>query len=130
MNSEVEVPMKPKILVVDDEWSMQELLSLILVMAGFDVVLAGNEEEFRRETRAHQPDVIILDIILGNQNGVQVYEELLKEGLDPDIPVVFLSALAQDRPPTPPQPGRRYALIGKPFDSDVLVRELRSLVKT
>jgi DNA-binding response OmpR family regulator len=118
--------MKPKIIVVDDEWSMRELLHHVLSQAGFDVVMAGDEEEFRKVLVTEKPDAIILDIMLGNTDGTDLYKRLLKEGLDEHIPVVFLSALASDRPPTLPRPDRRYALIGKPFDPEMLVRELRN----
>ena len=117
--------MKPKILVVDDEWSMRELLQHLLTLSGFDVILAADEEEFRKAVFLEKPDAIILDILLGDTDGTDLYKRLLKEGLNEKVPVVFLSALASDRPPTFPRPNRRYALMGKPFDPDMLVRELR-----
>jgi DNA-binding response OmpR family regulator len=118
--------MKPRILVVDDEWSMRELLQHLLTLSGFEVILACDEDEFRKVLSTEKPDAIILDIILGDTDGTELYKQLLKDGiLANNIPVVFLSALASDRPPTLPRPDRRYALIGKPFDPDLLVRELR-----
>ena len=120
--------MKPKILVVDDEWSMRELLRNTLSLSGFEVLMAANEVEFREQVLSQKPQVIILDIMLGDQDGTEVYQQLLSEGLDRNIPVVFLSALAGDRPLTPPQANRRYALVGKPFNSDQFVREIHELV--
>lgn len=120
--------MKAKILVVDDEWSMQELLRQTLSLAGFEVLTAGNELEFREQAFRHNPDVMIIDLMLGEKDGTQVYHQLLTEGLNENTPVVFLSSLAADLTPTPPRPGRRYALIGKPFDPDKLVQELEELV--
>ena len=119
---------KKRILVVDDECSMQELLRHTLALSGFDVAIAGNDVEFRKEAFAQKPDVIILDLMLGKKDGTDIYTELLSEGLDPKIPVVFLSALAQDRPPTPPRPDRKYSLVGKPFDPEELVQQLTTLV--
>lgn len=120
--------MKPKILVVDDEVSMQKLLKDTLTFSGFEVLLAGDGEQFKERALEQRPDVIILDLILGNQDGSAVYQELLGMGLDENIPVVFISALAEDRPPSPPRPNRKYALLGKPFDPEKLVRDLRKLV--
>ncbi|MBI3306790.1 MAG: response regulator [Candidatus Omnitrophica bacterium] len=120
--------MKGKILVVDDEWSIQELLKNVLSLSGFEVVIAANAAEFREQVFLSRPDVIILDIMLGDSDGTQVYKQLLAEGLDVNIPVIFLSALAQDRPSTPPRSDRKYALIGKPFDPDELIRQLDHLV--
>ena len=118
-----------RILIVDDEWAILELLRVTFSLAGHEVSLAQNDVEFRREALASRPDVIILDIMLGDKNGMQVYEQLLGEGFDPKVPVVFLSALASDRPPTPPRAGRTFALLGKPFDPAKLVQEIHSLIK-
>ena len=90
--------------------------------------MAANEVEFREQVLSQKPHVIILDIMLGDQDGTEVYQQLLNEGLDRNIPVVFLSALASDCALTPPRANRRYALVGKPFDSDQFVRELHELV--
>lgn len=118
----------PRILVVDDEWPMQELLRNVLTLSGYEVDIAGNEAEFREKAFAQRPDLIILDLMLGASDGSEVYHQLLSEGLDASIPVVFLSALAQDRPSTPPRPDRKYSLIGKPFDPSELVRQLSEVV--
>lgn len=120
--------MKPHILVVDDEKSMQDLLRDTLKLAGFEVSLAGNDAEFRELAFHHRPDVIILDILLGDKDGIQAYDELIHDGLDSKIPVIFLSALAKGREPTYPEPGKRYALLGKPFNSDDLVGRIHKLV--
>lgn len=122
--------MRPKILVVDDERSMQELLKNTLSLSGFDVSIAGNDVEFRNQAFSQRPDVIILDLMLGDKDGTEVYSSLLAEGLDSAIPVVFISALAQDLPPTPPRADRKYALIGKPFDPEELVHQLGDLVRS
>src|SRR3954470_20820701 len=100
--------MKPYILVVDDEQSMQELLSDVLKVSGFDVSVASDSHEFKDMVFARKPDAIILDIVLGDKDGIQTYDELVKEGLDQKIPVIFLSALAKDCRPAYPEPGRHY----------------------
>ena len=120
--------MKHKILVVDDEWSMRELLKNTLMLSGFDVLLAKDAVEFRQIALNEKLDLIILDILLGDHDGTRVYADLVTEGLEPSTPVVFLSALAEDRPPTFPQPGRRYALVGKPFDPSKLVDRLQKFL--
>lgn len=121
--------MSKKILIVDDDGSMRDLLRCCLCSAGFEVFQAGDEETFRGNIReGKKPDLIILDIMLGKADGVQVYEQCLREGFDATVPVIFLSVLARDIPPTPPQPGRVYSLLSKPFDPDQLVKEISHLV--
>lgn len=120
--------MKPTVLVVDDEWAVTKLLRHTFSLAGFEVLTAANEQEFWERAQAKRPDAIILDIMLGNKYGTQIYQNFLERGLDRNIPVVFISALAKDRPPAHPRPGRTYALIGKPFDPDELVKQIQELL--
>jgi len=118
-----------KVLVVDDDPEILELLALTLTSSGYEAALARNAEEFRQKAWLLTPDLIILDIMLGEDNGPEIYDKLLAQGFNPDIPIIFLSALASDRPDVAPQQGRRYALIGKPFDPDKLVEEISGLIR-
>ncbi|MBI3307135.1 MAG: response regulator [Candidatus Omnitrophica bacterium] len=121
--------MRSKILVVDDDWAMQEFFKSILELEGFEVLIAGNAGEFRDLVTTEKFDAIILDIMLEDENGPEIYEELVREGLlVSHTPVIFISGLAKDRPPVFPQKERRFALIGKPFDTQRLVRELRKII--
>lgn len=120
--------MKTKVLVVDDDPEILELLELTLSTFGFEPELAKNAEEFLSKAWTVKPDIIILDIMLGEANGPEIYDKLLASGFDPKVPIIFLSALASDRPSVAPQQGRRYSLLGKPFDPDKLVEEISHLV--
>ncbi|MBI3312617.1 MAG: response regulator [Candidatus Omnitrophica bacterium] len=120
--------MKLRVLVVDDDWAMRELYKNMLELSGFDLLLAASAAEFREIALKEKFDAIILDIILGDDNGPQIYEEVLHRGLSSDIPVIFVSGLAKDQPPIYPQQNRKFSLIGKPFDSEKLVRELRKAI--
>ena len=116
------------ILIVDDEWAICELLSDHLQGDGLRIISANNSDEFRERAFGETPDLIILDIMLGNQNGVEVYNRLLADGLDKNIPVIFISALAEGHAQDHATQGRRYALYSKPFNTDKLVRDIHSLV--
>lgn len=121
--------MKHKVLVVDDDWAFLELLKLVLETHGYDVALAQSGWQFRQKIQQEiPPDLIILDIVLGRDDGVQLYEELLHEGLDRKVPVLFISGLAKDIAATPPAAGRSYALVPKPFEVDRLVKQISVLV--
>ncbi len=117
-----------KILIVDDEWVICELLKTRLEKAGFEVDFAVNENEFRAKAFQSTPDLMILDIMLGDTNGVELYEQFLQEGFPEMVPVIFLSALARGLREDHMVPGRRYALYGKPFDANKLVGEISELV--
>lgn len=120
--------MKKKILAVDDDNAILELLRLTFTSSGFDVETAPDAQTFRKKVQISQPDLIILDIMLGEDDGVEIYEDLLAKGFSPDIPVIFLSVLAQEIKPTPPQPGRKYALIPKPFDPEKLLKDVSAIL--
>ncbi len=119
---------KIKILVVDDEPDILELLKEWLLLEGYDVFLAQNCHEFNRLAFTTKPDLIILDIMLGRENGVSVYNRLINQGFDRNTPVIFITGLAHDRPESPAAPGRTYALRLKPFNPYEIVKDIRCLV--
>ncbi len=121
--------MSKKILIVDDEIEILETLKDYLTEEGFDVLLAKNREEFFNHAQNTPPDLIILDIVIGPENGPQMYNELVHKGFDPEIPVIFLSGLLEDRPPSYSYEGRKTSLLGKPFDPKKLVEEINNLIK-
>ncbi len=117
---------KPRVLVVDDEQSMRRLLCHTLSLSGFNISTAANAAEFREQVFIQKPEVIILDILLGDHNGPEVYLELLDEGLDSNIPVIFLSALIEKRwMPKSIESNPRHAFISKPFEYQELILKLR-----
>ena len=123
--------MKIRILVVDDEPDICQILSEILRAEGYDVVVAHNSDEFCLQALTKIPNLIILDINLGNSLGPEVYSEILCKGLDPTTPVIFLSALvpeefvSKDIVPS----GRKYTLHAKPFHHDRLIQDVRRLTE-
>ena len=121
--------MKKRILVVDDEWSILELLKFKLSNHGYEVVTAQNEKEFwERAFEVPRPDLIVLDIWLKNKAGTDIYDNLLHFGLDATIPVIFITALIENRAPKHAPAGGKYALYAKPFDFDQLIREIERFV--
>lgn len=120
--------MGARILLVDDDRDLLKVFKEGLSARGFEVFLAASGEEFQREAPLRKPDLIVLDIMLGNENSMRVYEELLFRGFDSSVPVIFLSGLVEDRPPSPAQPGRTYALYGKPIRLSCLAQEIHRLL--
>lgn len=121
--------MGQRILVVDDEQLIRELLRRKLSALGFEVVTARDATEFRSRALAQKPDLIILDIWLKNQIGPNVHGELLSEGFDSEVPVIFITALTEAEPKNSRMlPGKKCALYSKPFDFERLVPEIRYLL--
>ena len=85
-----------KLLIVDDEPDINELLSYNFRKRGFDVVTACNGKVAMETLNGFLPDVIILDIMMPVMNGVAFCRELKSTHRYKDIPVLFLSATSND----------------------------------
>jgi two-component system alkaline phosphatase synthesis response regulator PhoP len=83
--------MKKTILVVDDEKDIVDLLSYNLTKEGFSVITARNGRDALDRAR-QKPDLIILDVMMPEMNGLQVIQELKKEKNTAAIPVILLTA--------------------------------------
>jgi Response regulators consisting of a CheY-like receiver domain and a winged-helix DNA-binding domain len=83
--------MKKTILVVDDEKDILDLLSYNLTKEGFSVITARNGRDALDRAR-QKPDLIILDVMMPEMNGLQVIQELKKEKSTASIPVILLTA--------------------------------------
>ena len=81
--------MPARILVVDDELPIVELLSYNLKRANYEVLIARDGEEALRVAREEQPDLVILDLMLPRLDGLEVCRALRRER---DVPIVMLTA--------------------------------------
>ena len=120
---------KTRILIVDDDTELLDILKFMFEDAGFEVFTAQDEESFISAAFHHKPNILILDIMLGEKDGTLSYQKILAKGFDKKIPVIFLTALAKDTNIILPQPGRTYALMPKPFDYDKLIEGVTSLIR-
>ena len=83
--------MKQRILVVDDEPQMRELLSMYLTQKGFQASAAASSEEALRKVREKPVDCVVLDIGLGGEDGLQLLVNL--KTFDPNLRVIMLTGM-------------------------------------
>jgi two-component system OmpR family response regulator len=116
-----------RVLVVDDETAMTDLLSMALRYEGWDVRSAGDGATAIRLARAHRPDVVVLDILLPDMDGLEVLHRLRAD--TPEIPVLFLTAkdTVEDRVTGLTAGGDDY--VTKPFSLEEVVARLRGLMR-
>ena len=88
--------MAEKILVVDDEWELRNLLTEFLTGEGYDVIQASNGEEAFELAEKEEPQVILLDIEMPGIDGIEVCRRLKEEDKTRFIPVIMVTAL-EDR---------------------------------
>jgi two-component system phosphate regulon response regulator PhoB len=95
-NGEKSLTMKAKILVVDDEPDLLELIDTNLTAAGFHVLMAASGKEALRMARAVQPQLILLDVMLPELDGLEVCKLLRQDPGTRSIPIVMLTARAAE----------------------------------
>src|SRR5262249_17796207 len=87
---------KPKILVVDDEPDALELIGFNLKAAGFEVLTAANGTEALAAARKSTPNLILLDLMLPEVDGLEVCKTLRRETATMGIPIIMLTARAAE----------------------------------
>ena len=88
--------MKPRILVVEDEPDVVELLEFNLRGAGFEVVSAGDGAEALKKAREHTPALVILDLMLPEVDGLEVCKILRRHPATAAVPIIMLTAKASE----------------------------------
>jgi chemosensory pili system protein ChpA (sensor histidine kinase/response regulator) len=139
-SSENSVPTIPKqarkyfeanrnVLVVEDDKIMGQMVAAILDDAGFDVTTATNGVIAFDKLQQQPIDFVVLDILLPEMNGFEIYTKLQAEPETQDIPVLIITAWADERHlERASQLGIRHFL-AKPFTEDELLYEILSLLR-
>ncbi|MCK5533838.1 response regulator [bacterium] len=87
--------MKKKILVVDDEFDIVDIVKIFLEGKGYEVVSAYNGEDALKLIQKEKPDLIILDVLMPGIDGFEVCQKLKSEKDTMFIPIIFLTAKDQ-----------------------------------
>lgn len=87
--------MAKKILIVDDEEQLADMLKMRLQANAYEVIIAYDGEEGLRKAREFKPDLIVLDIIMPKMAGSDVAAALREDKELSDIPIIFLTCLAE-----------------------------------
>jgi CheY-like chemotaxis protein len=86
-----------RILIVDDEASIRLICRINLVASGWRCDEAANGEEAVERIRNERPDVVLLDVMMPVRDGWMVAEDIIGDPTISDIPIVFLTARAEQR---------------------------------
>ena len=88
--------MARKILAVDDEKHIVRLVQVNLERAGYEVVTANDGKEALQKVAEENPDLVVLDVMMPYMDGFEVLQNLRRNQSTRDIPVIMLTAKAQD----------------------------------
>jgi DNA-binding response OmpR family regulator len=117
-----------RVLVCDDDPLIRRLLQVNLEIEDYDVLLAADGQEAVEVALAEHPDLIILDIMMPRMDGYQACKKLKELDEVKDIPVVFLSAKAQEEDIEEGTALGAAAYLTKPFEPDELIAAIDRLV--
>jgi len=117
-----------RITYVEDEPDIREVTRITLeTLGGFTLDICVNGAEAVAKTPAFEPDLILLDVMMPEMDGVETYERLRRNPALADTPIIFMTAKAQ------PEEIERYTALGcagvitKPFDPMILSDEIRGI---
>ena len=117
---------KKRILAVDDDASICEFYEATLETMGFDVRIAANARSAKESILLHRPDLILMDIMMPDQDGISLTRELRNDRKTSDIPIVMVSGLADAGTL---QDALLFGAVGylvKPIDYDALKAKIDS----
>jgi two-component system OmpR family response regulator len=117
----------PRVLVVDDEPNIRDLVQVALKFHGCSVTAAANGSEALRQAEATKPDLIVLDVMLPDIDGFEVCRRLRSEGNE--VPIIFLTArdTSSDTVVGLAIGGDDY--VTKPFSVEALVARVRAVLR-
>ncbi len=118
-----------KILVVDDEVDLVETIRFPLEAEGFNVLVAYNGEDALNQARTENPDLILLDIMLPKLDGYKVCRLLKFDERYRNIPIIMLTARAQEKDKIIGLETGADEYITKPFDMDKLLEKVKAYLK-
>ena len=116
-----------KILIVDDEEGVCEMLRDVLEDAGFDISVAYNAKDALKLLETDLPDTILLDIRLPDADGIQVMDELKKMGIQ--VPVILMTAFGTTEIAIQAMKQGAHDYLNKPLNLDELVLAVQKSIK-
>ncbi len=116
-----------KVLLIDDEPAITELLGMRLRASDFDVVIASNGREGLDKVKSENPDLIVLDVLMPVMDGFEFYKTIKKDPLYANIPVIVLTARSMMRDIFAASDVDEF--VSKPFDGKEMVDKIRYLLK-
>src|SRR5579864_5138879 len=120
---------KSKILIIEDEVSLVEVLTYNLQREGYEVVVASEGKEGLRKGQTHLPDLIILDLMLPGLGGLDICRELRASPKTARIPILMLTAKAEETDQVIGFALGADDYVTKPFSVKVLLQRIKVLLR-
>lgn len=118
-----------QILVVEDEVSIRDMLRFALERAEFRIVLAGNAQEARLRIAEARPDLILLDWMMPGLSGVEYAKELKSGATTKDIPIIMVTARAEEEDKVRGLNVGADDYVSKPFSFPELIARIQAVLR-
>ncbi len=115
----------PRLLVVDDDKEMRTMMTQFLRQSGYIALPASTEAEIQTLINDNRVDLVLLDVMLGDENGVEICARLRK---DQDVPIILVSALSADHQRMAGYEVGADDYIAKPFNPDLLLARVKAVL--
>ena len=116
---------KPKILLIEDERSLVEVLSYNLDREGFEVLVAHDGQDGLRQAQIKLPDLIVLDLMLPLKGGLEVCREIRQGTRTREIPIIMVTAKAEETDQLVGFATGADDYVTKPYSMKVLVQRIK-----
>lgn len=119
----------PRILIVEDEAAIQELLRYALVQAGFDAVIVASAEAGQTAIRAELPAVVLLDLMLPGMSGTTFAKRLRADARTRELPIIMVTARAEENERVQGLDLGADDYVTKPFSPKELIARIRAVLR-
>ncbi|MDO8703982.1 MAG: phosphate regulon transcriptional regulator PhoB [Sulfuricaulis sp.] len=121
--------MRAKILIVDDESAIRQMICLALTQANHSCLEAADADEAQAKILADKPDLILLDWMLPKISGIEFAARLRREKLTQDIPIIMLTARTEEEDKIKGLDTGADDYITKPFSTRELLSRIKALLR-
>ncbi|MFY7865570.1 phosphate regulon transcriptional regulator PhoB [Roseateles sp.] len=118
-----------RILVVEDESAIAELISINLRHAGFDVTLASSADQAQYEVDRVLPDLVVLDWMLPGQSGLALARQWRGASRTKELPIIMLTARAEETDKVSGLDAGADDYLTKPFSTNELLARIRAVLR-
>lgn len=115
---------RPQVLVVDDDVFMRRLLKQVLTSAQYDVEAVGTATDARLFLSTNRPDLILMDVLLPDSNGILLTLELKAGQFSGDIPVIMVTGQTEKQVIVESRKAGAVGFVAKPFNRDILLKRV------
>ena len=119
----------PRILIVEDEAHIREMIHYVLQEESFDIVEAGNAQEARTLLTTQHVDLILMDLMLPGRSGMEFTRELKQRPESQDIPVIMLTARTEELSKVDGLNSGADDYVTKPFSPRELIARINAVLR-